>query len=137
MAATRPVISYDDITLPYDQPMDGTISSSTRPPPSKKRKRNNKSTQPRQKTQQHWDDPNHASGSSEHIAFSTSVSFSKEEETNEEEFGRYEESRELSHEEIWDDSALIEAWDAATEEYEAYNGPDKGWKKEPVHQSPL
>jgi hypothetical protein len=28
------------------------------------------------------------------------------------------ESRELTHEEIWDDSALINAWDAAMEEYE-------------------
>ena len=46
-------------------------------------------------------------------------------------------SRELTHEEIWDDSALVEAWNAATEEYEAYHGPDKGWKKEPLHKSPL
>ena len=29
-----------------------------------------------------------------------------------------EESRELTYEEIWDDSALINAWNAATEEYE-------------------
>lgn len=29
-----------------------------------------------------------------------------------------DESRELTHEEVWDDSALIAAWDAATEEYE-------------------
>lgn len=48
-----------------------------------------------------------------------------------------EESRELTYEEIWDDSALIDAWNAATEEYEAYNGPDKGWKTQPVHKSPL
>ena len=46
-------------------------------------------------------------------------------------------SRELTHEEIWDDSALVEAWNAAMEEYEAYHGPDKGWKKEPLHKSPL
>ena len=32
-----------------------------------------------------------------------------------------EESRELTYEEIWDDSALIDAWNAATEEYEACN----------------
>lgn len=50
---------------------------------------------------------------------------------------KFEESRELTHEEIWDDSALIEAWNAATEEYEALNGPDKGWKSDPVHKSPL
>jgi len=46
-------------------------------------------------------------------------------------------SRELTHEEIWDDSALIEAWNAATEEYEAFNGPDKGWKSDPIHKAPL
>ena len=28
------------------------------------------------------------------------------------------ENRELTHEEIWDDSSLIQAWDAAMEEYE-------------------
>lgn len=47
------------------------------------------------------------------------------------------ESQELTHEDVWDDSALIAAWNAATEEYEAYNGPEKGWKMEPVHKSPL
>jgi hypothetical protein len=31
-----------------------------------------------------------------------------------------EESRELTYEEIWDDSALIDAWNAATEEYEVH-----------------
>ncbi|PFH50707.1 hypothetical protein AMATHDRAFT_3676 [Amanita thiersii Skay4041] len=46
-------------------------------------------------------------------------------------------SRELTHEEIWDDSALIKAWNAATEEYEALNGPEKRWKNEPIHDSPL
>lgn len=29
-----------------------------------------------------------------------------------------EESRELTHQEIWDDSALIDAWNSATAEYE-------------------
>lgn len=29
------------------------------------------------------------------------------------------ESRELNHEEIWDDSALIDAWNSANAEYEA------------------
>ena len=64
-----------------------------------------------------------------------------------------EESRELTYEEIWDDSALINAWNAAAEEYEVfihfffahvlltlsqmYHGTDKNWKTEPVHKSPL
>jgi hypothetical protein len=55
----------------------------------------------------------------------------------EDENARDDESRELTYEEIWDDSALIDAWNAATEEYEAYNGPDKGWKTQPVNKSPL
>lgn len=29
-----------------------------------------------------------------------------------------EESRDLTHEEIWDDSALVDAWNSATAEYE-------------------
>jgi hypothetical protein len=87
--ASRPIVSYDDITPPYD------VSSSKSQPPPKKRKRNNKKAPPA------------------------------------------EEGRELTHSEIWDDSALIDAWNAAMEEYEAFHGPDKGWQKEPVHKSPL
>ncbi|KAF8876483.1 hypothetical protein BD779DRAFT_1650769 [Infundibulicybe gibba] len=85
----RPVVSYDDITLPY-QP-------APKPPP-KKQKRNNSKQVHR---------VNRASDS----------------------------SRELTHEEIWDDSALIDAWNATTEEYTAMNGPEKDWKRE--HTSPL
>ena len=97
----RPVISYDDITLPYQ-----AQSSSSRPPPNKKRKRSNQqSKQP---------------------------STSNEPDTTADVNGQ-----ELTHEDIWDDSALIAAWEAATEEYEVYNGPEKGWKTEPVHKSPL
>jgi hypothetical protein len=60
------------------------------------------------------------------------ISAVKDEEEIEE-----EESRELTYEEIWDDSALINAWNAATEEYEAYHGSNKNWKQEPVNKSPL
>ncbi|KAH0577962.1 hypothetical protein J132_04948 [Termitomyces sp. J132] len=49
----------------------------------------------------------------------------------------FEEGCDLTHDEIWDDSALIDVWDAATEEYKAYHGPDQGWKKEAIHKSPL
>ncbi|KAJ7650588.1 hypothetical protein FB45DRAFT_888192 [Roridomyces roridus] len=95
----RPVISYDDITLPYEAPPPPESSNK-----SKKRKRANQKQNGNNKKA------------------------SVEEE---------EEGRLLTSEEIWDDSALIDAWDAATEEYEALNGPDKGWKNEPVHKSPL
>ena len=39
-----------------------------------------------------------------------------------------EESRELTYEEIWDDSALINAWNAATEEYEVCLFSQGFWK---------
>lgn len=93
--ATRSLVSYDDITLPY-QP--------TKPPPPKKRK----------KFQQ------------------KSEAFPDTNDCEED-----EESRELTHEEIWDDSALVNAWEAATEEYEAYHGSKKDWKSETINKAPL
>lgn len=124
----RTVVSYDDITLPYQ---DGpSTSPSTNPPPSKKRKwSNQKSKQPSQPRRREFkvstNDNNHGHNTSPSVK-------------NGEEGGKQDDdSRELTYDEIWDDSALINAWNAATEEYEAYNGPDKDWKTEPVHQSPL
>lgn len=111
---SRPVVSYDDITLPYDPP------NKPRQPPSKKRKRN-ANNMPK-KVPRHWDAPS---------AAVAAAATEDDEDMND------EDSRELTHGEIWDDSALIQAWDAAMEEYEAVNGPDKGWKKSPVHKSPL
>ncbi|PBK97346.1 hypothetical protein ARMGADRAFT_1009382 [Armillaria gallica] len=40
------------------------------------------------------------------------------------------EEEELTYDEIWDDSALIDAWAAANEEYAAHHGEDKSWKDE-------
>ena len=88
--ATRAVVCYDDITVPY-QP--------SKPPP-KRRKRN----QQKSVSEETFADPN--------------------------DDDQEEESRELTHEEIWDDSALVNAWEAATEEYEAYHGSEKAWKTE-------
>lgn len=48
-----------------------------------------------------------------------------------------EESRELTHEEIWDDSALIDAWNSATAEYEAFHGKTQDWKSTTVKKSSL
>ncbi|KAK7468411.1 hypothetical protein VKT23_002926 [Stygiomarasmius scandens] len=114
----RPVVSYDDITLPYEltananeEAAKSTTDRTMAKPPSKKRKKSR------------------AQNGSQHKANGPSP--------DTEDYLQVEESRELTHEEIWDDSALIEAWNAATEEYEAYNGPDKGWKDEPMHKSPL
>lgn len=42
--------------------------------------------------------------------------------SNKTRYGIQEESRQLTHEDVWDDSALIAAWDAAAEEYEVCPG---------------
>ncbi|KAF7340263.1 hypothetical protein MVEN_01945200 [Mycena venus] len=110
---SRTVISYDDITAPYVQP-DPQPSSNSPSGPSQSKKRkwsNHKSGQSRANKNK-----NTANGNGKQV---------------EEEAGDDEEdadSRYLTQEEIWDDSALIDAWDAAMEE---------GWKNEPVHKSPL
>ncbi|KAJ2926872.1 hypothetical protein H1R20_g10201, partial [Candolleomyces eurysporus] len=144
----RPLISYDDITLPYD-PQQST-NPPPGPPPAKKAKKTNSNNAARFNHQQptgRWDDPKALSSSSNTAAASKSSttkpsskgaapgkSPSRKGGTS---WSVKEESRELTHEEIWDDSALINAWDAAMEEYEAFNGPDKSWKNEPVFKSPL
>ncbi|KAF9513059.1 hypothetical protein BS47DRAFT_1014804 [Hydnum rufescens UP504] len=37
----------------------------------------------------------------------------------------------------WDDRALMDAWNAANEEYERMHGPGQKWKNEPVHKASL
>jgi hypothetical protein len=153
----RPVVSYDDISLPpttteaspprpqYSQP----------PPPKKRKKSNQKPSKHQSQHVQHWDDPGNADNAMSYNDIGAEddadISAVKDEEEIEE-----EESRELTYEEIWDDSALINAWNAATEEYEvmscladplnlsscmivlqAYHGSNKNWKQEPVNKSPL
>lgn len=68
----------------------------------------------------HWDDPDMQGGGlkyedGEVDSVAADGSFEGGDMYEEEE---EEESRELTHGEIWDDSALIAAWDAANEEYE-------------------
>ncbi|KAI0269359.1 hypothetical protein BC834DRAFT_866017 [Gloeopeniophorella convolvens] len=101
------------------------------PGPAKKRKHN-------PAAQRHWDDPGQQSSAlpydegevDEPMAGNSAAAEEGEEEEE-------EESRELTHDEIWDDSALIDAWESATAEYEAYHGKGKGWKKDSVKKSPL
>ncbi|KAH9065146.1 hypothetical protein EDB83DRAFT_2382129 [Lactarius deliciosus] len=88
--------------------------------------------------QRHWDDPEQQSSTLpydeddvEKIKAEADVDDDDMEEAEE------EESRELTHDEIWDDSALIAAWESATAEYEAYHGKGKEWKQESVKRSPL
>ncbi|KAF4623620.1 hypothetical protein D9613_001485 [Agrocybe pediades] len=145
--STRQLISYDDITLPYDPseetertptattataPTPSNSSGTNHQPPSKKRKKNynkNKNKQLR--------------ANNKNVPQQQYQLLHLEQQTEAEEYeyaeGDYEEgeSRELTHEEIWDDSALVDAWDAAMEEYQAYHGTDEDWKREPVKKSAL
>jgi hypothetical protein len=103
----RPVISYDDITLPYHQsdspPRPAGNNSPAGPSQSKKRKWSNQ-----QSGQSHKSKNKAANG----VPKENWVA-NEEEEEDEDADSRY-----LTQEEIWDDSALINAWDAAMEEYE-------------------
>ncbi|KAJ7079758.1 hypothetical protein B0H15DRAFT_857952, partial [Mycena belliarum] len=130
----RPLISYDDITLPY-QPAPASAPTPARGPSyaasSQSKKRKWSSQKPRQNYNQNQNQNQKAP------AASVGAEVEHGDEGGEEDNDGDADSRYLTAEEIWDDSALIDAWNAATEEYEAMNGPDKGWKTAPVHKSPL
>jgi hypothetical protein len=133
----RQLVSYDDITGPYSagDPESANTTSLNGASSSKKRKQ--------------FEHDTHVGGPppKKHQANVEVADYSGEEDENN------EMSRDLTQDEIWDDSALIKAWDAANAEYEAshfsniihgtlrrfqaYHGPDKGRKKTPVDSSPL
>jgi len=98
------------------------------PGPPKKRKRNPGS-------QRHWDDPEQQSGMLPYDDDGVGQTVEDDVAVNDAE--EEEESREMTQDEIWDDSALIAAWESATAEYEAYHGKGKDWKKESEKRSPL
>lgn len=104
----RSLVSYDDLEQMATMPAPGL-------PPAKKRKRQQnkrKSSGPQKFA--HWDEPVENHG----------VSFTDHDYPGDlEDEPVDEESRELTHEEIWDDSALIEAWDAAMDEYRVCQNP--------------
>ncbi|KAG6840176.1 hypothetical protein C0991_008406 [Blastosporella zonata] len=131
-SGARSLVSYDDITLPYQSQSSPAQNLANKPPPTKKRKWNKNNS----KGRNHDDTRSTATSfhpSPANNAGQPSASYVKV--VGDESMD--EDGRDLTHDEIWDDSALIDAWNAATEEYEAYNGPDKGWKKDPIHTSPL
>lgn len=78
------------------------------PGPAKKRKRNPGS-------QRHWDDPGQQSGT---LPYDDDEVDRTIEDVAVDDAEEEEESRELTYDEIWDDSALIAAWESATAEYE-------------------
>ena len=96
----RSMVSYDDLEQ-ITTPAPG-------PPPAKKRKRQQNKRKSTEQKFAHWDDP----------VDNYEVSFTDHDYTGDLEGETMDaEGRELTHEEIWDDCALIEAWDAAMDEY--------------------
>lgn len=98
----RPIVSYDDITLPYEMTSNAIEEASKVTtakhnktsivkPSSKKRKRKSR--------------------------YSSTAVGAHGHDDEDVDYLEVEENRELTHTEIWDDSALIDAWNAATEEY--------------------
>jgi hypothetical protein len=79
------------------------------PGPAKKRKRNPGS-------QRHWDDPEQQSNTLPYDDDAVEISIDEDAAVDDAE--EEEESRELTQDEVWDDSALITAWESATAEYE-------------------
>ncbi|KIK99203.1 hypothetical protein PAXRUDRAFT_132578 [Paxillus rubicundulus Ve08.2h10] len=163
----RQRIQYDldDSTGPSKYMAIQPTQGHYRQPPPKKRKRSHQhvhtpsQTHPKRPPIQHWDDPGSPTDGmvydeqedgedGVHRAAVGSGSCDQEEayeyEDGEGDYGNdgmdeeeEEESRELTHQEIWDDSALIDAWNSAEAEYEAYHGNSKEWKTDLVKPSPL
>ncbi|KAH9949443.1 hypothetical protein B0H21DRAFT_113160 [Amylocystis lapponica] len=134
----RPLVSYDDITAPQQPPPVplGPQLPTGNGPPSKKRKTNQRYANGNGRPQpiQHWDDPG---AQAPQMNYDDNVPSGSMMDNGLEEGEEEEESRELTQDEIWDDSALVDAWDSAMAEYKAFHGPGDKWKEEPVKKSPL
>ncbi|KAG0703059.1 hypothetical protein DFH29DRAFT_464174 [Suillus ampliporus] len=128
MNSHRQLIQYGDLEqFQQTNGANGSIPAthSRQPPPSKKRKRSNQKANRSRKTA-HWDGPG-----DNQMSYDDASAYAEDGEIEE------EENRELTYEEIWDDSALIDAWNSATAEYEAFHGKTQDWKSNSVKQSPL
>lgn len=101
----RQLVSYDDIALPVPVQAESTDAS----PPRKRRKNNYYNHRQGQKRGGHRPQPR------DDVYEDDETPLLQKTRTD---YGLEEESRQLTHEEVWDDSALIRAWDAAVEEYE-------------------
>jgi hypothetical protein len=108
----RPVVHYGDLAAV--QLPDAFVASAARPTKRRRREPSHAAS-----AQQHWDDPG---GSQGDIVYDDSDSgqlqTKHQAETEVQAEAEADECRELTHDEIWDDSALVDAWNAANEEYE-------------------
>lgn len=104
--------------------------SMSREPPFKRRRGNgrggygNKSwdrnAQAQQNRHQHWDEPSQPSAT---LSYDHPPASSVKKDKPK----RYTINHELSQEDLWDDSALIQAWDAAAEEYAVRHNLQACW----------
>jgi hypothetical protein len=131
---SRSLVSYDDLAPTPSQEQTHVSNSQQQ---HKKRKwghQHAKRGPHAQQRPQHWDDPSVSypspgvvqttplqplsakqDGSDDFLQpAARAVTNEKSQQRRE----RWEDERELTHEEVWDDSALIDAWNAAQEEYE-------------------
>lgn len=112
----RTVVSYDDIATPQSSgptQLGPPLPSTAQPPAKKRRTSYQKAPQKRPNQQiQHWDDPGNNAEVMNYDDNSAGAADGMDDVEEE------EESRYLTHDEIWDDSALIDAWNSATAEYE-------------------
>jgi hypothetical protein len=137
MDGSRTVVSYDDITLPYTS-MEASTTQSAPPPHSQPSKKKGWNKRKQKQNSSAVETVQQSSSLQSAVTFGSKISVGDGAyEGQEEDEDEDEESRELTHGEIWDDTALIDAWNAASEEYESFHGPQKNWKTEPVHRSPL
>jgi hypothetical protein len=142
----RPLIQYDlDDPPTYTEPF-ANRHPDTRRSPTKKRKRHHHAPKHAsglpQKPLQHWDDPGSAAvgmvyddqegGAATSAPLPVTAASCADEEDDEGDYDydydhgeedvegeeEEEESRALTHQEIWDDAALVDAWNAAEAEYE-------------------
>lgn len=105
----RPLISYDDLT---DSKTPKAQSAATSP--SKKNQKSHINVHEKL---------SHNGGNSNLKVYGTQAqktqpATSSSSKSHSFRYGIREESRQLTHVEIWDDTALIEAWNAAAEEFE-------------------
>lgn len=99
----RPLVSYDDIAsqAPTHESLTNSASGS---PPTKRRKYKGGKRGGSSQRNHHEDNESESRGPPR--------------KKPRKDYVFKEESRQLTHEDVWDDSALIRAWDAAVEEYE-------------------
>lgn len=131
----RSLLSYDDISSAPPPPFHGSHPISRGPPPpgdtdshALKRKRNWNGRNGHQPRHPHWDSirsndaamPYGSEGNEDPGASRRGQNQNQNQNREYTSKPKRKKARQLTQEELWDDSALIEAWDASMEEYRVF-----------------